>query len=127
MREPCDAIVCTISATCIKDQPNGYRGLIEAFDLCDGDRQIFYWRMSNKPKQEVIWLYLVIGNKVRWRARILDFQPAGYMEFEDGRCLFAKCWVRLFDFERLPAPQKEMRGFQGFRYFYEHQNYPQQL
>lgn len=86
-------------------------------DAKAGDNFIFNWALSNKPKHEFIWVYIVIGNKVRWRARF-----AGYDEdnpektFSDGRRWTSTYWLLLFDFEKLPRPYEHRKGFQGFRY-----------
>ena len=98
----------------------GYMDQYRVFKYCDGsdEEHIYWWRLGNIPKREVVQAYIVIGNKVRWRARILEFRPAGWVTFKDGRELFGKCWMLLFDFEQLPKPYEFRKGFQGFRYKY---------
>lgn len=117
MIEPPIAILCTISQGCIKDQPDGYRGLIKSFEKCDGEKSIFWWRMTAKPKHDVLYFYFVIGGKIRWKAKLLQYVDGGEIKFDDGRTLYARCWALLIDFERLPNPQVRRSGFQGFRYF----------
>lgn len=121
MSTPPTAILCTISAQCVKDQPEGYRSLVEGFKKSDGDNAVFFWRMSSAPRAEVQQhiqhIYFVIGNKIRWRARVLEFQPGGEMTFDNGRTISARAWCLCYEFEQLPRPHETRRGFQGLRYY----------
>lgn len=115
--EPPVAIAVTISRGCIADQPKGYRGLVQAFEESDGENSLFYFRLSNKPRFQCPTIYFVIGNRVRWRATVIDHLEGASITFNDGRDLYGKGWVTCIDFQRIRGPER--KGFQGFRYLYE--------
>jgi hypothetical protein len=76
----------------------------------------WWWHsIGSRPTQEVIYAYIIILNKIRYRANIVAWEPGGQKEFGDGRKLTAKHWLQLAHFEpaRIALP---MKGFQGFRY-----------
>lgn len=73
------------------------------------------------PKLEVLHCYIIINNRIRYRANIAGFEQGGPQEF-DGRLSgkrrvhTAKAWMQLTG-PVVKAPYRmEMRGFQGFRY-----------
>lgn len=112
-------IYVTLGAAQLKDKP--YRTQVENFLRSDGENCFFWWRLSNPPKRPVHEVYIIVGNKVRWKARVLQthIAPKGeliYPEFFDGRVIGARGWLVLIDFEKLPAPYETRRGSQGFRY-----------
>ncbi|MEO6390825.1 MAG: hypothetical protein ABIP75_03175 [Pyrinomonadaceae bacterium] len=77
-----------------------------------------YWlaKMANQPKVEVPYCYIVIGNRIRYRAQIAGFEPGGPRTFPDGHTQTAKGWMILTaPVISAPYPIKR-RGFQGFRY-----------
>lgn len=117
MNELTDSIYVTIGADQIKEK--GYRKVVEDFLMCDGDI-IYHWKISNTPdikkRKNLVWAYIVIGNKVRWKAKIISFVDNQAFHFLDGRSMWAKGWMMLIDFEKLPAPYEHKKGFQGFRY-----------
>lgn len=118
-RKPTRGIACTLSAKMLESHPNGYKGLIDKFGECDGLNKIFNWRMSAIPTQEPkpVFIYFVIGNKIRWTAMIATFEKGDTRTFDDGRIITSRAWAILYDFQKMPKPYIEMRGFQGFRYF----------
>ena len=109
-----DSIYVTLGANQLKDKP--YKKQIIEFMKCDGVNSIFNWKMSNRPKKEFVWVYIVIGGKVRWRARFVEWRRADEVDLDDGRRLKGKWWMILIDFEKLPLPYESRKGFQGFRY-----------
>lgn len=77
-----------------------------------------YWicKMGNKPRVEVPYCYIIVGNRIRYRANIAGFEPGGERDFGDGRIQTARNWM-LLTAPVIKAPYKiERRGFQGFRY-----------
>lgn len=110
----CDGIYVTLGADQLKEKP--YKEQIETFLKCDGENYVFYWRLGNKPKHDFQWVYIVVGNKVRWRARFVQYVDGGKVQFTDGREIIAKKWMLLIDFEPLTKPHEMRKGFQGFRY-----------
>ena len=113
-----DSIYVTLGAAQLKEKP--YREQIKDFLKCDGDKFFFNWALSVKPKKDFVWVYIVIGNKVRWRARFIGYDKDSPKKiFSDGRRWASTYWLLLIDFEKLPAPYEYKKGFQGFRYKYE--------
>lgn len=110
-----EGIYVTLGAAQLKEKP--YRKQVEDFLRCDGENYIFNWALSNKPKHDFVSVYIVIGNKVRWKARFVGYdQDNPEKTFSDGRRWAATNWLLLCDFEKLPAPYEHKKGFQGFRY-----------
>lgn len=112
-------IYVTLGAEQLKEKP--YRVQIENFKACDGEHMFFWWRLSNPPTRPVRKVFIVIGNKVRWSATVIDthIAPKGemiYPNFSDGHVMGARAWLILIDFVKLPAPYEIKKGFQGFRY-----------
>lgn len=110
----CEGIYVTLGQDQIKER--SYREHVEDFQKCDGENFFYWWRLGNRPIKKFTEVFIVIGNKVRWKARFLDYGPSGEVEFSGGRKIYAKCWMLLIDFEKLPAPYEYKKGFQGFRY-----------
>jgi len=81
-----------------------------------------YWlhSMGNKPvdEQRVTHAYINILSKIRYKAKVIGFEPGGEQQFDDGRKRTAKHWLLLHEFEKL-KPAIKMGGFQGFRYWKE--------
>lgn len=110
-----DSIYVTLGAKQLKEKP--YKQQVEDFLKCDGDSHIFNWALSCKPKKDFSWVYIVIGNKVRWRARFVGFDEDNISKtFSDGRRWSSTIWMILIDFQKLKFPYNTMKGFQGFRY-----------
>ncbi len=73
--------------------------------------------MGNKPvhEKEILYCYVNILSKIRYKAKVIGFEPGGEKEFDDGRKRTAKHWLLLHEFEKVP--EIRMGGFQGFRYW----------
>lgn len=72
--------------------------------------------MPAVPRQEVLYCYIVIGNRIRYRCNISHFEPGGERIFSDGRRFTAKAWMVLTAPVVKPPHKIKKRGFQGFRY-----------
>lgn len=112
-------IYVTLGAAQLKDRP--YKEQVKNFLASDGENLFFWWRLSNPPKKKVHQVYIIISNKVRWKATVLQTHIAKkgeliYPDFSDGKILGARGWLVLIDFVKLPAPYEVKRGSQGFRY-----------
>ena len=110
-----EGIYVTLGAAQLKEKP--YRKQVESFLQCDGENFVFNWALHNKPKKQFTWVYIVIGGKVRWKARFVDWDTDNeHKTFSDGRRFSSTHWMILIDFEQLPRPHELKKGFQGFRY-----------
>jgi hypothetical protein len=118
--EPPDGIVITISAGMLKERGycNWLRNFLNA--MHNHERLVYYMRQGAKPKHDIRFVYLCIGNKVRYRAYFAGTEGPKWMEFRnvDGssKLLFARAWILLCG-PVVKAPfDVPMKGFQGFRY-----------
>lgn len=79
------------------------------------DDNIWNHSIGSKPTMEVLYAYITILGKIRYRANIAAWQPGGTKKFSDGRKRTAKHWLVLSDL--VAAPEEiTCKGFQGFRY-----------
>ena len=116
-----DSIYVTLGSQLLREK--SYKDFVKDFLRSDGESVVFCWRLANLPNKKVrdniLWVYIVTGNTVRWRARVarMDHNPRGLTAlFDDGRMATSKGWILLYDFEKLPRPYEQRKGFQGFRY-----------
>lgn len=111
-----EGIIITISAGMLKEKglPHWTRNFLEAMAT---DEMTYWMRLGNKPKHEPMYVYLLIGRKIRYRALFVKFDT-GHMTFTDGKEMTARTWCVLCG--PLAKPQRgsepEMKGFRGFRY-----------
>ena len=110
-----EGIIVTISGKYLKERgmKEWYRDFLRAME----DETYTYWlRLCSRPRQEVLYIYLVIGNRVRYRYQFVMYEKGGSFNTADGRIIFANCW--LVGVGPLVRPEQEIRrrGFQGFRY-----------
>lgn len=134
IEEKPDGIIITLSRNMFEQKGYGhwYRNFMSAMEKCDGDHPFTYWfRTSARPKHEVMYLYLCIAGKIRFRCNLVETQGAGDIEFpsgnEDGDLwqkgapgnvhLYGRAWlVCCGPVEIARRPMIERQGFQGFRY-----------
>jgi hypothetical protein len=115
MKERKQAIVITFPARCFQEF-GSIREFLKNWQNVASSDSTWYWKMSNVPQQEVLYCYIVIGNRVRWRCNITSFESGGEMTFDGGRTVTTRNW-RLLTAPVEKAPFKiPMGGFQGFRY-----------
>jgi hypothetical protein len=118
--EQAEGIIITISEKMIKEK--GYKNWLRNFlnAMARHDKDCFYWmRQGSCPRRsDLLYVYLCIGGKVRFRAFFAGSQGEGEMTFSDGSKLFGSAWVILGGpVERPPRGQEfPMKGFRGFRY-----------
>ncbi len=112
--EPPDGIIITISQAMLKEK--GYRNWLRNFLEAMGKDEWTYWmRQRNVPKHAVMWVYLCIGGKIRYRANCVMYHCAGEMIFGD-RKVYSKAWIVLAGPVVRPEEVIYRKGFQGFRY-----------
>lgn len=112
-----EGIAITISAGMLKEK--GYRNWLRNFHGCMcNEGCVYYMRLGAKPRHDnkLLYVYLVIGNKVRYRAYYAGAQDASEVTFDDGKTMYARAWIRMAGPVEKPAVPMEMKGFRGFRY-----------
>lgn len=87
-------------------------------DLAAGRIPAVYIALSQKPKIEVLHMYLVIGNKITVRMNIAGYEPGDNVEIEcwDKISRSPKWWAICSGPVSYPPTEKPWRGFQGIRY-----------
>ena len=96
----------------------GYKNWLKNFlDAMNQDGWVYYMRQGARPKIDVLYVYLCIGGKIRFRTQFAG-TTRGDMTFSDGKQMFAKVWVMLVGPLVRPRRGDEptMKGFRGFRY-----------
>ena len=121
LTEPPDGIIITISQAMIKEK--GYRNWLRNFfktmsdaEQDDPDGWTYWFRVGNKPKHDVAWVYLLIGGKIRFRVNWIDSFGAERIAFTDGKSLYGKGWVVVCGPVARPEKPIYRKGFRGFRY-----------
>jgi len=109
-----EGIYITLGAAQIKE--HGYKKYLDDFKMCDGEQGFWYYRMKNLPVKDFVDVYIVIGNKVRWKARLLEIVKDVRVHYFNGEVDEHFRGLVLIDFEKLPKPYEHKKGFQGFRY-----------
>ena len=114
MEKP-EGIILTISKSYLKERGIG-NWLRDFLNAMNNEDHTYWMRLGRLPKQEVLYIYLVIGNKIRFRFNFVMYEGPGEMEFDDGRIMSAKAWLVGCGPLMRPRRDYEMQGFRGFRY-----------
>lgn len=117
-----EGLIITISKGMIGS--NGYRHWLRNFLAAmkkseEVEDHAYWFRQGNMPKSEseIKYVYLVIGNRVRFRVFYAGARGACTMQFENRPDpLFGKAWILAGGPVSRPAQPYPMKGFQGFRY-----------
>lgn len=110
-----EGIYITLGAKQIKE--HGYKKYLDDFNRVNRENGAWYYQMRNLPKREFQYVYLVIGNQVRWRATLMGIEKDHYVEYWSGEVDEHFRGIVLADFVQIPAAHREHRkGCQGFRY-----------
>lgn len=115
MEQP-DGIIITISQKMLEEKGivNWTKNFLNAMAAED----MTYWmRQGSKPKRDILYVYLCIGGRVRFRA-LFAGTDTGLKTFNDGTTMFAKVWIMLAGpvVKPIRGQEPEMKGFRGFRY-----------
>lgn len=95
----------------------GYRNWLTNFLNAMTYEDWTYWmRLGAVPKYEVMYVYLCIGNRIRYRANFVMYHGPGEFTFTDGKRLYGRAWVVLCGPVARAPRDIPMRGFRGFRY-----------
>ncbi len=114
LTEPPDGIIITISQKMLKEK--GYRNWLRNFLDAMGKEEWTYWmRQGNQPKHDILYVYLCILGKIRYRANFVMSQGPGEMTFGDGK-IYGKAWIVLCGPVIRPIETIYRKGFRGFRY-----------
>ncbi len=117
MRNPPTGIIRTLPTLYADPKNPGYRGLLRSIAQCERDESAFFYvALAQQPKQDVLHLYLLVGNKIEMRFNVAGYETGGVMRCWDGTTRNGKVWVVCTGpVSRAPEPIQR-RGFQGFRY-----------
>jgi hypothetical protein len=110
-----DGIIITISQEMLKEK--GLKNWLQNFYNCmKCEGCAYYMRLGTIPKQEVLYVYLLIGGKIRYRALCVGYEKDKTIRFDNGKEMYAKAWVTLTGPIVKPKVPVERKGFRGFRY-----------
>lgn len=96
----------------------GYKEVLRQINCFNTDPEMIWWHgMGNKPvnSDDILYCYINVLSKIRFRFKVIGFNPGGEMEFNDLRKQTFKHWLMLHQPERIK--EIKMGGFQGFRYW----------
>jgi hypothetical protein len=114
MEQP-DGIIITISEKMLREK--GYRNWLRNFLYAMGtDDCLYYMKQGAPPKRKILYVYLCIAGKIRYRANFVHASSAAYVTFSNGERMFARAWVALTGPVVKPKDVFPMKGFRGFRY-----------
>lgn len=89
-------------------------------DHLNHDGCYFQSKIIARPRQEVLYCYILHRGKIRWRTNIAGYEPGSTEIFNDGlggkRKVTARCWILLTGPVVRPPREIRMTGFRGFRY-----------
>lgn len=115
--EQFDSIILTVGAKELKEK--GYRNWLTNFmdAMNDEDMTTYWYKMGNEPTQQnLMWVYICIGGRIRFRANFVQTMGPKEMVFSDGRKMFGKAWIIICGPVKRAPYKIERKGFQGFRY-----------
>lgn len=100
-----------------------YKRMLLSLKLIESAKaEHFYVAFPQRPTTEVLYCYLIVGNKVIVRANIASWIPGkdmGTVTCWDDSERQAKWWAVLTGPISWPSEEIKRRGFQGFRYVHE--------
>ena len=113
--EPPDGIIITISQAMLKEK--GYRNWLRNYLEAMGKEDWTYWmRQGVQPKHEILYVYLCIGGKIRYRSNFVMSWGPRLVTFKGGKQMFAKAWIVMCGPVVKPVEPIYRKGFRGFRY-----------
>lgn len=113
--EPPDGIIITISQKMLEEK--GYKNWLKNFlDAMAKDEWTYWMRQGTQPKHDILYVYLCIGGKIRFRANFVMSEGPGEKTFKGGKKLYGKAWIVLCGPVVRPAESIYRKGFRGFRY-----------
>lgn len=83
--------------------------------MLKGKREFIYIFLDQKPKIDVLHLYVLVKGRILWRFKIIEYVVGGDTQSWDGSRRTPK-WMAIVTDPVKPPHEIKMRGFQGFRY-----------
>ena len=114
-----DAILITVPERFWDEYPGGKDAFDKVMDFVSQGRCLWHQTISNIPKQNVEFVYLVIHGKIALRLTIHEYMKNTSLTFKDGgvdRSFGNKNWVVLTGPVEKAPREMIRKGFQGFRY-----------
>lgn len=117
-----EGIMLTLPVQFFEDRGWDYKGFIKMFQkFMADDYSIWNFRLTNLPKQDIIWVYLLFDKQVQFRVNFVQYEKNVSKVFKDGpdrkvRDFPNANWVILAGPAVRPTHEWPQKGFQGFRY-----------
>lgn len=126
LQEKPEAIAITWSQQMLKEGFGSESEFREAFEkLNENDEATWLQKLNNKPKHDVVDCFIIIANKVAYKAKIVEYnmtgepvrirKPGAPMSFSRYQVIRWKHVVLTGPVVKAPK-DIPFRGFQGFRY-----------
>lgn len=110
-------IIRTLPASYAENKFAGYRALVRSIrHLETGAEDAVLIALPQLPIYEVLYIYLLIGGRVRFRLNIAEYTAGFKAECFDQTIRQPKYWAVCTLPVSRPSQPVRMRGFQGFRY-----------
>ena len=111
-----DSIYITITNKSLKNKP--YKKLIGEFFKSNKDKCAFQLEAPYRSENKIKTVYIIVKNKVRWRATFMDYEGETYIDAGAGQFIDSELFMLLIDFKKMPKPYEYKKGFSGIRYKY---------
>ena len=93
------------------------RGFAMSLAAMETDEEAcFFIALAQKPKVELLHLYVLIGGRIRVRCNLAGYESGDSRRCWDGTTRQPAVWAVCCGPVSLPSSPILMRGFQGFRY-----------
>lgn len=111
-------VVTTFSYEMIKVNGGPWKFMRAFLDCMASDTNYWLHRSRNQPQHEIVWVYIIIGNRLRYRVNYLGYETGKGTIYRQG-IGHAIIWPRMVlagPIVKAPRPDLRITGFQGFRY-----------
>lgn len=116
LSEPPDGLILTISKEMLKEK--GIKNWLSSlFEAMKNEKMTYWFKLGAKPKFDVLYVYLCISNKIRYRITFVKTEGAKEIHFTgSGVTIFARAWLVTCG-PLIKAPENiYYKGFRGFKY-----------
>lgn len=117
-----EGIVLTLPVAFFEDRRTGIEDFKKMFvRYMERDDALWNFRLTNLPKHEVAWVYLLFDKQIQFRLNFVQYERNVSKSFKDApdgkmRDFPNANWVIMCGPAIAPPFVYELPGFQGFRY-----------
>jgi hypothetical protein len=117
-----EAIVLTLPVAFFEDRGMNVEQFKQMFErYMRRDDAIWNFRLTNLPKHDIAWVYLVFDKQIQYRCNFVQYERNTAKKFYDApdkkvRSFEKTNWVLFTGPVVKPPHEMPQKGFQGFRY-----------